>query len=292
MYELEKVGETSHFFHCPARVGLVEVGDNKVCLIDAGSDKDAGRRIRKVLDEKGYELAAIYNTHSHADHTGGNKYLQDQTGCRIFAPDVEDDIIRHPFMEPVTLYAGDPPDRMRNKFLMSKDSRVERLTKESLPKGWEIIPLPGHSFNMVGYRTSDDVVYLADVLSSEETLEKYGVPFLFDVEASLKTLDKVEDMEASYFVPAHADPCREVAALARLNREKIYEVAEDIEEILEEKLAFDDLLQKVFRRSRMEMNFTQHALIGSTVRSYLSWLEREGRIEAIIEEEKLYWRKK
>ena len=29
-------------------------------------------------------------------------------------------------------------------------------------KGFELLPLPGHFFDMVGFRTPDDVVYLAD----------------------------------------------------------------------------------------------------------------------------------
>ena len=290
MYELEQVGKHSFFFHCPSRVGLVETGDGKVCLIDSGSDKDAARRIRKVLDEKGYELTAIYNTHHHADHTGGNRYLQDKTGCRIFAPDTEREIASHSLLEPVSIFAGDPPKDIRNKFFMAKESRIELLTSDVLPDGWEILELPGHSFNMVGYRTCDDVVYLADSIASEETIEKYGVTFLYDVGETIRTLEMVEQMDAAFFVPAHVPPSDDMSGLAGKNIEKIYEIAETIVGFCEQKRNFDELLQHIFHVYKMEMTFSQHALVGSTIRSYLSWLCRESRMEYVIEDNMMCWR--
>ena len=48
------------------------------------------------------------------------------------------------------------------------------------------------------------MVFLADCISSRETLDKYAVSFIYDVGAYLETLDKVERMGAAMFVPAHA----------------------------------------------------------------------------------------
>ena len=70
------------------------------------------------------------------------------------------------------------------------------------PEEVEVIPLPGHYFDMAGFHTPDGVVFLADCISSRETLEKYGVAFIYDVEAYLQTLDKVDGMEVSMFFPA------------------------------------------------------------------------------------------
>ena len=79
---------------------------------------------------------------------------------------------KHPVLEPAFLYGGFPPEDLRHKFLMAQESDASLLTEDTLPEGFEIIPLPGHYFDMVGFRTPDDVVFLADCLSSRQTLDK------------------------------------------------------------------------------------------------------------------------
>ena len=71
----------------------------------------------------------------------------------------------------------------------------------------------------------DNVVFLADCISSKEALDKYAVSFIYDVGAYLKTLDKVERMEAAMFVPAHADASADVKELVCYNRDKVHDVS-------------------------------------------------------------------
>lgn len=199
MYELIQVSEQSYYIQSPAKIGLVKLNKQDVCLIDSGNDKDAGRKVRQLLEANGWRLTAIYNTHSNADHIGGNKYLQGQTGCMIYAPGIDCAFTHHPILEPSFLYGGYPCKELRHKFLMAQESDAQELTKESLPEGFEIIPLPGHFFDMVGFRTPDDVVYLADCLSSRETLDKYQIGFIYDVAAYLNTMEMVKSLRAKMF---------------------------------------------------------------------------------------------
>ena len=89
MYELIQVTPTCYYVQSPAKIGIVRCGEHEVCLIDSGNDKDAAKKVRKRLDANGWQLRCILNTHSHADHIGGNRYWQEQTGCDIFAQGIE-----------------------------------------------------------------------------------------------------------------------------------------------------------------------------------------------------------
>lgn len=291
MYELIQVSEQSYYIQSPAKIGLVKLNEKDVCLIDSGNDKDAGRKVRQLLDANGWRLTAIYNTHSNADHIGGNKYLQGQTKCSIYAPGIDCAFTRHPVLEPSFLYGGYPCRELRHKFLMAQESDVQELTKESLPKGFEIIPLPGHFFDMVGFRTPDDVIYLADCLSSRETLDKYQIGFIYDVASYLKTLEMVKSLQANMFIPAHAAASEDITGLAQYNIDKVWEIADKITDICREPLCFESILQKLFADYGLTMNFEQYVLVGSTVRSYLAWLKDTGRLHAVFENNLLLWQR-
>ena len=290
MYELIPVGERTYYIDCPAKIGVVRGEGGGVYLIDSGSDRDTGKKVRKILEQNGWTLCGILNTHSHADHIGGNHYLQEQTGCKVFSGGMEADFIRHPMLEPSFLFGGFPPADLRHKFLLAQESEVTDFSDPAFPREIEIIPLPGHSFDMVGFRTADNVVFLADSVNSPATLEKYGVSFLFDVEAFLSTLDRVEKMTAALFVPSHAEPAADCKELVRLNREKVLEIGGRIVSLCLEPCTAEELLTKLFSAYGLTMTFQQHALIGSTLRSYLTWLKNTGRVVSEIRENSLVWR--
>ncbi len=290
MYELEQVGQDSFYIQSPAKIGLFRISETEVCLIDSGSDKEAGRKVRQILDRNAWKLTAIFNTHSNADHIGGNKYLQGQTNCKIYVPGIDCDFTNHPILEPAFLYGGFPPKDLRHKFLLAQESQAEPLREDCLPEGLESIALPGHFFDMVGFRTRDDVVYLADCLSSQTTLEKYQIGVLYDVASYLMTLEQVKEMRAVLFVPAHAEPTEDIAPLAQYNIDKVHEIADKIVELCREPIGFEAVLRRLFRDYGLVMNFEQYALVGSTVRSYLAWLKDGGRLEALFEDGQLLWK--
>lgn len=289
MYELIKASEKAYYIQSPAKIGLVKLSDTEVCLIDSGSDKDAGRKVRQHLDANGWKLTAIYNTHSNADHIGGNKYLQGQTGCAVYAPGLESAFTRWPVLEPSFLYGGYPCKELRHKFLMAQESDARELKQKDLPAGWELIPMPGHFFDMVGFRTDEDIVYLADCLSSKETLEKYRIGFIYDVAAYLETLEKVKTMKAKLFIPAHAPATEDIAELAQYNIDTVREIAGRILDICAQPKNFETILQHLFTDYGLQMNFEQYVLVGSTVRSYLTWLRDSGKLNAKFENNLLLW---
>lgn len=289
MYELNQVAAGSYYVNCPAKIGIYVEENQDAYLIDSGNDKDAGRKVRQLLEQNGWRLQAVFNTHSNADHIGGNRYLQTQTGCKVYAPGIECAFTRHPVLEPAFLYGGYPCGALRHKFLMAQESGAKSLDEAALPEGMEIIPLPGHFFDMVGFRTKDDVVYLADCLMSEESLAKYGIGFIYDVAAYLDTLEKVKKMEAAVFVPAHAPAMEQIAPLADLNIAKVREIADTITALLTEPMMFEALLKRLFDQYGLTMNFEQYVLVGSTVRSYLSYLADAGEIRPCFDENRLVW---
>lgn len=289
MYELIQISEHDYYIDCPAKIGLVRINENEVVLIDSGNDKDAGKKVLRHIDSNGWKLKAIYNTHSHADHIGGNRFLQEKTGCRIYAKGLEAVYSNHPELESMTLYGGFPVKELQNKFLMAQPSPVVPLTEEVLPEGWSIVSLPGHCFEMVGFKTADGNAYIGDCVSSEQTLQKYGIGYLWNPVEYITTLEQVKTLSAKCFVPSHAPVCEDIVPLAQKNIDVVSGTMNTILAICGEPLSFERILSRLFEIYGLTMNAQQYALIGSTLRSYLACLHWQGRVIYSFQENQMLW---
>ncbi|MCI8810534.1 MAG: MBL fold metallo-hydrolase [Oscillibacter sp.] len=291
MYELIQVAERTYYLQCPAKMGIWKLNDTDAVLIDSGNDKDAGKKVQKIFDAQGWHLACILNTHANADHNGGNALLQQRLSVPTFAPGIDAAITTYPILEPAFLYGGFPCKALRNKFLLAQPSNCKPLTTENLPDGLTMLPLPGHFFDMCGFQTADHVWFLADCLSGANIVEKYHVNFIYDVSAYLETLDNICKLDGRLFIPAHAEPAEDIRPLAALNRAKVLEICENILTFCQNPLSFDAILQKVFQHYQLAMDFNQYVLVGSTIRSYLSYLLDQGELSASFTDKMLLWQR-
>ena len=290
MYELIQAGERTYYIDCPSKIGIYRMDETRVCLIDSGNDKDAGKKVWKILDANGWKLDRILNTHFHADHVGGNSLLQQRTGCKIYCAGMDRAFVEHPVLEPALLYGGSPYKELKNKFLCAQASQVEELTTEVLPEGMEMLQIDGHSFAMTAFRTPDDVWFVADSVTSEEVLNKYHVSFIYDVEAYLSSLEKLEKLEGKLFIPSHAQASQALSALIKINRDKVYKIRDLLKEICAEAVGNEAILKAVFDKYQLVMDENQYVLVGSTIRSYLSWMKGQGVLETAFAENRKYWK--
>lgn len=51
--ELVKVGEKTYYIKNPTNIGIYKIDETQVYLIDTGNDKEAGKKILKIIDEQG-----------------------------------------------------------------------------------------------------------------------------------------------------------------------------------------------------------------------------------------------
>lgn len=287
--ELIKVGEKTYYIKNATNIGVYKIDENNVYLIDAGNDKDAGKKILKIINEQGWNIKGIITTHSNADHIGGNKVIQDRTNCTILAHNIEKCFAENTMLEPSFLYGGYPLKDMRNKFLVAKESAVTEI-ENNLPQGLEYFNLKGHFFDMIGIKTSDNIYFLADSLFSEETINKYHLFFIYDVKEYLNTLEYLKTLDGKLYIPAHCEATENINELIETNKNKIYEITEKIYDICKNEVTFEEVLKKIFDDYKLTMNTNQYILIGSTVKSYLSYLYDEGKVTYEFKDNKMFWK--
>jgi glyoxylase-like metal-dependent hydrolase (beta-lactamase superfamily II) len=270
----------------PTNIGIVEVGEGEALLVDSGNDEDAGRKLLRACEAAGLKIICIANTHSNADHCGGNAFIQSHTNCRIVATAAEAAFIETPTLEPSFLWGGFPLPALRNKFLMPQASHVtDIIAPPCLVPQSEIkaLPLPGHFFAMAGFMTPDKVFFAADTLASPQILAKYHVFYMYDVAAFLETLDGLLSLGADWIVPSHAPPTQDLASLIKTNKEKVFEIASFIVAACVEPSTPEKLLSDLVAHFEIELTHTQYVLLGSTLKSYLAWLVQKKSLSSRIE---------
>lgn len=287
--ELVKVGDRTYYIKNATNIGVYKIDDNNVYLIDTGNDKEAGKKILKIIDEQGWNVKGIINTHSNADHIGGNKVIQDRTNSSVLAYGIEKTFTEFPMLESSFLYGGYPFKDIRNKFLFAKESVVTSI-ENNLPEGLEYFTLKGHFFDMIGVKTSDNVYFLADSLFSEETITKYHLFFIYDVKEYLNTLDYLSTLNGRLYIPSHCDVTSDISSLIELNRNKVNEIINRIYNACEREITFECILKYIFDEYGLVMNANQYVLVGSTIKSYLSYLYDENKLCYEFKDNRMVWK--
>ncbi len=289
--ELIKAGEKTYYIKNPTNIGIYKLDDNNIYLIDSGNDKEAGKKILKIINEQGWNIKGIINTHSNADHIGGNKVIQDRTGCEIYASDIEESFVKYPILESTMLYGGFPFKDLRNKFLLAKESKPKNIN-ELLVDGLEFIPLKGHFFDMIGIKTSDNIFFLGDSLFSEDTINKYHLFYIYDVGEYLNTLSYLKNLKGKLFIPSHCIATNNIDSLIELNKKKIEEILDVIYKYCVENRTFEEILKYIFEKYLLTMNINQYVLISSTIKSYLSYLYDNNKLTYEFIDNKMIWKQK
>ena len=84
--ELQHIKDDVYYLSGIINIGVVAGEDGQAILIDSGLSDRSGRRILQALEAEGLRPVAVLNTHCHGDHSGGNAYLVEKAGVRVYAP--------------------------------------------------------------------------------------------------------------------------------------------------------------------------------------------------------------
>ena len=278
MIDLIKLGKKTYCIKSPVNIGIYLIGNNDVCLIDSGNSKDFAKIIENVLVENHWNLKYIINTHSHADHIGGNKYLQNKYQCQIFANLKEVAFINEPLFESAMLYNANPPKEMLNHFLKADESICENVDDFNID-GLKIINLEGHSMGQIGVVTSDDVCFCGDAYTSEKILEKYSIQYVYDIEKYIYTLKLLKETNYKFYVPSHGEIEENCMNTIDINVENIKKLEQEILEICKNHNNYSQLLSQVFEKYHIKLNIIQYHLLSATIKSFLTKLLKEEKIK-------------
>ena len=286
--ELKQIGSKTFCIEHDTNIGIHFTDDGRMYLIDTGSEGD-GEKIDEILSREGWVPSCIINTHTHIDHIGGNEFLMRKYGIPAYCTDYDMAFAHYSELEAAYMNGGYPAEKLRTIFAHPGMIGFRSIEKET-PDGIDWTYLPGHSFGMIGIRTSDDIWFLGDSYLSRSFLKQYTFGFIYNVEAYIDTLKKLKEFKGSLFVPSHGIIESDIVPTLEQNLRSVAEMCSMICETCREYRGQDEILQQMYERLRMHARPAQHALLSSTVKSYLTYLQDRNKLECRFVDNIMKWR--
>lgn len=288
--ELRQISQKTWYIEHNTNIGIHFTDNAKMYLIDTGSRGD-GEQIDEILQREGWVPSCIINTHTHIDHLGGNEYLMKKYGIPAYCTDYDMVFAHYSELEAAYMNGGYPAEKLRKVFAHPGMIGFRSIEKET-PDGIEWIYLPGHSFGMIGIRTSDDIWFLGDSYLSRSFLAQYLFGFIYNVGAYIETLNQLKEFRGRVFVPSHGVIEEDIAQTLDVNLKSVFKICDMLCEICREYRGQDEILQQMYERLRMHARPAQQALLSSTVKSYLTYLQDSSRLECRFVDNIMKWRTK
>ncbi len=288
-----KIAGPAHYLPGRVNIGVI-LGDGQAALIDTGLDESAARKAVQAVEQAGLRLAAVLNTHSHADHCGGNAFVRKRTGAPIYAPPVEAALIQHTQFEPFFLFGAAPFKAIDSKWFHAAPTPVAHILDANVTVcgvELEVLPAAGHSMNQVALATAE-VAYLADALMAPEILERYPIQYCYDVLGHRGTLERLTTLRKDWYVGAHFPPTQDLRPLLLANRANLARTAAAVLDALRPAASTEEVVRSTAETLGVPpMDPPAYLLNAAAVKAHLSAHVREGRVTFEIQDQRPLWRR-
>lgn len=230
-----------------SRLPLYKLDDNNCIMIDSGLPRE-WEGIEKCLDREKLTVQSVLTSHYHPDHIGNHLRLRAKYGSKLYlspfaAAAKADPMNMLGSMAGITTYR-----QVKNHFgeVFAPDVLLDWNAPSVEVEGavFEILQLPGHCAEHMGFITPDNVGYVADTILSKNIIEHLRSTFTTCVELDLQSKEKLTTLNCDKYIVAHNAVCDAIRDLALQNRDHMLARLELLENIATEFISLDTLVAR------------------------------------------------
>ncbi len=269
----EAEGNTNLFLFCH----LIE--ERRITLIDTGSSIFPDRAIFPYMEKANLDprdISLILNTHGHGDHIGGDARVKAVSGAKLAAHRLE-----VPYIEdhPANALGG---EKTKVDIILDDGDEIEVADGRRLKAIWT----PGHSPGSLSfYDVEEKVVFTGDSVGIGESVAH--LPYYSDVEAYVKSMERIGSLELKFLLSSHGLPIRGRAVPNVLNIHlrlvrEIHKTVLSTLKTLSKPSSSSDIAKIACER----LGYPTH--IG-TIEAHLNKLVKEDRVKQVMRDNNLLW---
>lgn len=296
MITIEPVrGNTFCFVTRFMRIPFYRLNASEIVLMDSGlaAERDA---LEQALEENGLRPRAVLTTHAHYDHIGNHNWLQARYGARLYVTLFDAGITQNPLTLQACFYT-DRTDVLASVYpymLLRPDHILEPGAFHVQVEGaeFEILQLPGHAHEHIGFVTPDNVAYLGDLLLSEDEFRTMRLPFHQGWQALLRSMDRVRDASWDACILAHNGVYDHIRPIADHNREQLLSYAGAVAALAGESVSQETLFARTAAHFSIDLhNMSRIHIFDRIFHSITTYLEETGQLECVYEGDRLCYRR-
>lgn len=271
-----------------ARIPLYRLDDRHIVMIDSGLPRHFDD-IMSVLTEHDLCPVAILTSHTHPDHIGNHAALRERFGAELYMTAYA----AATRSEPMNAYAsaihrtGFRQLRQGGYRIFAPDHILDWNAPSVTVRGaeFQLLQLPGHEAEQLGFVTPDGVAYLSDTLLSPTLAQALRMPYCVCVELDLESKEKVGKLCCDRYILAHNGVYDSIEDIARANLESIQQKLDMLEALADEPVSMDELVRRYLVLTKSELDSHRKVVgIHYNVSGYICYLLDEGRLTMQIDD--------
>jgi glyoxylase-like metal-dependent hydrolase (beta-lactamase superfamily II) len=235
---------------------------NNAILIDSGLGyHKAG--ILALLDQEGIRVTSLLTSHFHRDHVGNHARIKSHFGCTVYMTPFAAALCGDPNNVRGTGYESPLLTKARGGSICCPADKLfspENGTLEVQGAQFDVVSLPGHCQEQVGFITPDGAAYLSDTILSAPIVDALRIPYCTDCTMDLQAKESLLKLQAKAYILAHNSTEQEIAGLVQKNLDNMYRKLSMVEQLADTWMTMETLAAKVMAHTGAELDNTGKVL--------------------------------
>lgn len=277
-------------------IPFYKINDEEIVMLDSGWAEGEREGIDELLEKNNFKVVAIICSHAHIDHIGNNAYYKNKYNSIIAMPAYE----AHICSSTVNLkvyYSSQSLADVEERFghmVCDTDIMIFDNQDKICVCGikFKILHTPGHSPAHICIITPDNVAYVGDALISYEVMRGAKMPYAFILREDLKSKEKLYNLKCSKYVVAHKGIYDDITNLIIDNIEFLKNRAERVYDFIDGTITMEEIMSATLKNFNIHAKtIARYAILERMLRSYVEYLNEIGKIDLIMEDGFLKYRK-
>lgn len=295
MEEIRVKGNTYCIVTGRNHLPFYKLGDGEIILMDTGWYSREGEQLQAFLDSRDYRVHTVLLSHAHEDHLGNAKRFKARYGCELVASSVEATFM--PCVENMKLNFSELAlhhiDWMFRSQFVPADRMIlpGRQSVEVAGVRFGVLETPGHSPGHLCYSTPDGVLYVGDVMMSEEIAGRsIRMPYAYVMRQMLDSMRFVAGTGYEKYILCHNGVLEDLSSCFAVNAQHYYDCIIAIYRLLEAPLSLEDVARAVRRRFGFKVeNQLRYSFLRQNALAYLQFLEGLGAISQELVDDRIVY---